>query len=104
MNWNSGVLVVAFALVCTPAKSATVTVDCDSGGSIGKAIPALRNGDVLLISGTCKENVLIPPDVVGITLDGQQKATIQHPGGGEGTGPAAHGIYVRGRVITIRGF
>ena len=82
--------------------AATVTIDCDAGASVSQAISTLKPGDTLVVSGTCKESVLIPPEAVGITLTGQGKATIQHPGGAT-IGPAAHGIYVRGRVITITG-
>lgn len=92
-------------LLFTPAavESATVTADCDAGGSINKAIGQVKPGDVLLASGTCRENVQISPDVVGITLNGQGKTTVQHPGG-EAFGPASPGIFVRGRAITITGF
>lgn len=83
--------------------AATVSIDCDTGASVSQAISALKPGDTLVVSGTCKESVLIPPEAVGITLTGQGKATIEHPGGAT-VGPAAHGVYVRGRVITITGF
>ena len=84
-------------------EAATVSIDCDAGASMAQAISGLKAGDILVVSGTCKESVLIPADAVGITLTGQGKATIQHPGGVT-VGPGAHGIYVRGRVITITGF
>lgn len=98
-------VLAAFCLLLSgPSAAATITIDCDAGGSIGKAIGGLNPGDTLLVSGTCKENVSIAPDVVGITLDGQGKATIQHPGAGSSSGPAAHAMYIRGRSITITGF
>lgn len=98
------VLAACLFFLSPASEAATVTVDCDAGGSIGKAIAGLKPGDTLLVSGTCKENVSIAPEVVGITLNGQGKATIQHPGAASGSGPAAHAMYVRGRSITITGF
>lgn len=83
------------------AKAATVSVDCDAGNTITGALGSVKPGDTLLVSGTCKEQVNIAPEIVRITLDGQKKATIQHPGG-----PAAspHVLYNRGKEIIIKGF
>ncbi len=83
------------------AKAATVTVDCDAGSTITSALGSVKPGDTVLVSGTCKEQVNIAPEIVRITLDGQKKTTIQHPGG-----PAAspHALYNRGKEITIKGF
>ena len=39
--------------------AATVTVDCNAGGGIGLALDELKPGDVLLVQGTCRENVVI---------------------------------------------
>jgi hypothetical protein len=83
------------------AQAATVSVDCDAGNTINAAIGTARPGDTVLVSGTCKEQVSIAPEITRITLDGQKKTTIQHPGG-----PAAspHALYNRGKEITIKGF
>jgi parallel beta-helix repeat protein len=97
------IICLGLSLHALAAEAATISIDCDTGASITKAISGLKTGDTLVVSGTCRESVLIPPDAVGITLDGQGKATIQHLGG-VASGPAAHGIYVRGRAITITGF
>lgn len=64
-------------------------VDCDRGESLqavfssvrrSRAIPLLRRpGAVVLVSGTCSENVEITEELDGITLDGQGTATINGP-------------------------
>lgn len=92
------VLAVWLWLLPSVAASATVTVDCDTGGTIGAALGGLRPGDMLVVSGTCREHVVIPAEAARITLDGQGKATIQ------GAGPAADTVFVSGRNITIKGF
>ncbi len=55
----------------------------------------------MLISGTCKEQVSIPPEVTRVTFDGQKKTTIQHPGGQQAS---PHAFYNRGKEITIKNF
>lgn len=72
---RSMVLALA-ALAVAPTSAATITVDCGTGASIGPAIGKLTPGDVLLVLGTCRENVLIPSEINGVTVDGQGKATI----------------------------
>ncbi len=83
------------------ANAATVAVDCDAGNTITAALANVKPGDTVLVSGTCKEQVSVPPEIVRITLDGQKKTTIHHPGA-----PAAsvHAVYIRGKEITIKGF
>ena len=83
------------------AAAATVAVDCDAGNTITAALGSVKPGDTVLVSGTCKEQVSIPPEVVRVTFDGQKKATIQHPGG---TGVSPHAFYNRGKEIIIKGF
>lgn len=95
---SSAALVAWLWLLPSAAESATVTVDCDAGGTIGAALGGLKPGDILVVSGTCREHVVIPAEVARITLDGQGKATIQ------GAGPAADTILVLGKNITIKGF
>jgi parallel beta-helix repeat protein len=82
-------------------NAATVAVDCDAGNTIMAALANVKPGDTVLVSGTCKEQVNIAPEITRVTLDGQKKTTIQHPGG-----PAAspHALYNRGKEITIKGF
>src|SRR4051812_7948808 len=90
--------VCASALV---ANAATVSVDCDAGNTMTGAMSSMKPGDTMLVSGTCKEQVSVPPEMVRITLDGQKKTTIQHPGG---QAPSPHALYNRGKEVTIKGF
>ena len=84
-------------LLPTAGRAATTTVDCSSAG-LQAAIEKVKPGDTLLVSGTCKENLVIYEEVARITLDGQGKATI------EGADARRTTIVVRGRGITIKGF
>jgi parallel beta-helix repeat protein len=93
-----------FASLCfsgLTAHAATVTIDCDAGGTIMSALAKVQAGDTVLVSGICKEHVNIAPELVKITLDGQKKTTIQYP-----STPAAspHALYNRGKEIIIKGF
>ncbi len=78
-------------------EAATIQVDCSSA-SLQATIDKAKPGDTLLVSGTCKESLVIYEEVARITLDGQRKATIEGPDEGKPT------IEVRGRGITIKGF
>ena len=91
------------ALLCfqAGAHAATVTVDCDAGNSLNSAVRSAKPGDTILVTGTCKEQVSIPPEVMNITLDGQKKTTIVHPGG---TQVSPHALYNRGKEVTIKNF
>jgi len=95
-----GTLIVVAAslwILSSVGEAATVQVDCSSG-SLQAAIDKAKPGDTLLVSGTCKENLVIHEEVVRVTLDGQGKATINAPDA------TKHTITVRGRGITIKGF
>src|SRR5262245_61166151 len=46
-----------------------ISLDCNVGGTIGQALDQARPGDIIQVTGTCNESVLIIKD--GITLDGQ---------------------------------
>jgi parallel beta-helix repeat protein len=61
-------------------------------------------GDTILVSGTCRESVFIQPEMTRIVLIGLKSPTIWHPGGNPPPGPARHAVYIRGRMITIKGF
>jgi len=92
-------LFLVLGLSATPhVGAATVTVDCDAGGAVGRILNDLKIGDVLLVQGTCQENILIQAQLQHITLDGQRKATIK------ATDSAQPAIQVLGREITIKGF
>jgi parallel beta-helix repeat protein len=56
-----------------------------------------------MVTGTCKESVIIPSEIVRITLNGQGKATIEPPGTRPG-GPPIISIFIRGKEITVSGF
>lgn len=82
------------------ANAATVAVDCDAGNTITAALANVKPGDTVLASGTCNEQVSFNPELVRITLDGQKKTTIQHPGKGA---PSPHTVFIRGKDIFVKG-
>jgi len=94
-------LLAGFCFSALMANAATVAVDCDAGNTITSALGSVKPGDTVLVSGTCKEQVSIAPEIVRITLDGQKKTTIQHPGG---SAASPHAVFIRGKEITIKGF
>jgi hypothetical protein len=94
-------LLAALCLSSLPTSAATLAVDCDAGNTIMAALANVKTGDIILVSGTCKEQVSIASEVVRITLDGQKKTTIQHPGGRTAS---PHAFFNRGKDITIKGF
>jgi hypothetical protein len=75
----------------------TVNVDCNKGGAVGRILSRLKPGDVVFLHGTCRENVVIQPEIPRITVDGQSKATINAPDERE---PA---IQILAREVTIKG-
>src|ERR1700694_279189 len=103
MRPNFALAVACVWLGTSWSRRAATTVDCDAGSAIGAALSHAQPGDTIFVSGTCKESVVIPAEMVGVTLDGRRKATIQHPGG-TSSGPARHTVFIRGKGITIRGF
>jgi parallel beta-helix repeat protein len=78
--------------------AATHKVDCDKGEFIQKKIDNAKEGDVIKVSGTCNENLHIPDELHGITLDGQGSATI------DGADSSRATIGIKGKSITVRGF
>ena len=89
------------ALGFSSANAATLNVDCDAGNTIASVYATIKPGDTVLVSGLCKEQVNIPPEVTRVTFDGQKKTTIQHPGGQQAS---PHAFYNRGKEITIKNF
>jgi parallel beta-helix repeat protein len=89
------------ACFCFPANSATLNIDCDAGNTIASVYATIKPGDTVLVSGLCKEQVNIPPEVTRVTFDGQKKTTIQHPGGQQAS---PHAFYNRGKEVTIKNF
>jgi parallel beta-helix repeat protein len=94
-------ILAGFCFSALLANAATVSVDCDAGNTITGALAGVKPGDTVLVSGTCKEQVSIAPEIVRITMDGQRKTTIQHPGG---SAASPHAVYIRGKEITVKGF
>jgi parallel beta-helix repeat protein len=103
MNDTKSIASAAFcAMLCiTSAHAATLNIDCDAGNTIASVYATVKPGDTVLVSGTCKEQVSVPPEVTRVTFDGQKKTTIRHPGGQQ-TSP--HAFYNRGKEITIKNF
>ena len=93
--------VVLAALCFSSANAATLNVDCDAGNTIASVYATIKPGDTVLVSGLCKEQVNIPPEVTRVIFDGQKKTTIQHPGGQQAS---PHAFYNRGKEITIKNF
>jgi parallel beta-helix repeat protein len=92
-------MAVALSLTNSPqVGAATVNVDCNAGNAVGAILSGLKSKDVVLVQGTCQENVLLPPDLQSVTFDGRGKATIKAVDAGQ---PA---IQILGREITIKGF
>ena len=75
-----------------------VSVDCDAGNP-SRALANVKPGDTVLVSGTCNDGQLRAGNG-GITLDGQKKTTIQHPGKGAAS---PHTVFIRGKDIHIKG-
>ena len=73
-------------------------VNCDKGETIQHKIDEAKAGDVIEVSGTCNENLVIRKEMHDITLDGQGVATIDGPDSTRTT------IVIRGKEITVRGF
>ena len=96
---STSAVFLALRLTAVPhLHAATVNVDCNGGAAIGSTLGGVKPGDVILVQGTCRENLLIPSEVLRITLDGQGKTTIDAP---DARRPA---VQVLGREVTIKGF
>jgi parallel beta-helix repeat protein len=82
-------------------------VRCDDAGAVDtlgprgrlqQAIDRSRPGRLILVSGTCHENVTIPAGKDRITLDGAGAASITGPD------PTQITVLVRAKEVTVRGF
>jgi parallel beta-helix repeat protein len=94
-----GLLVVEAVLwSAASTRAATINVDCRTGRGIGQALSELTPGDVVLVQGSCRENVLIHSEISRVTIDGRGQATISAV---DARQPA---IQILGREITIKGF
>ena len=95
----TGIVLLALSLTAAAQTgAATVHVDCSAGGAVGPILSNLKPGDVVLVHGTCLENLLIQPELQRITIDGQGEATI------EAADTLQPAIQVLGREVTIKGF
>lgn len=93
------ILMVSFSfLFPTVGEARTLTFACGGQKLLTSAIKTLAPGDVLLVSGACNENVVIPEELVRVTIDGQGIATIN------GLSTSQHSVTIRGSGITIGGF
>jgi parallel beta-helix repeat protein len=79
--------------------AANIQFACGGIRKLNTILQFLKPGDVLVVSGTCNENVVIGWNVNDITLDGQNTATIHAVAAAGG-----HTVDVRGRGITIQNF
>lgn len=89
-------LASSFFLTVSLSEAKTVKLACSANKTLNNTIPKLKPGDVLVVSGTCNENVLIQPNINRITIDGQNLATIN------GADPAETTLRIRGHDITVR--
>ena len=76
-----GVVVLCLA-VAPQLRATTVNVACNAGAAIASILSTVKPGDVVLVQGTCRENVVIQSEVQRVTLDGQEKTTISPPDAG----------------------
>src|SRR5687767_14188070 len=104
MAWINRVgIVTSTALLAVTLTAAaqtgasTVNADCSKGGAVGPILSKLKPGDVVFVHGTCRENLLIQPELQRVTIDGQGTATIQ------ATDARQPAIQVLGREVTIKG-
>lgn len=88
---------MAFALLGV-ASAEKLVINCATGGSVNTAIKEAQPGDVIEVSGNCKETVLVPAEKANITLDGLGKATLS------AAQDTAFTVTVLGRNITVKGF
>jgi hypothetical protein len=72
-------------------------VNCP-GDSLQAAVNVAQPGDIIKVTGTCNENVLVPHEKHKIVIDGQNVATIH------GQNSAAPTLNVRGKGIVIQNF
>ena len=101
--WLRGIpLVLAVWLFLQPStsgqgQSGTHTLTCGPEITIGAALKALKPGDTLYVTGICTENLVVGPEIQGITVDGQGTAEIHADN-------TASAVAISGRGITFRGF
>ena len=95
-NIVTAIIISAF-LIPTIAQANTHKVKC-STQSITQKLNGVKPGDVVEVSGTCVENLVIPADMHNVTFRGNGTATI------EPADPTQDTIRIRGSNIRIIGF
>lgn len=97
------IFLVAFCLWLLPSVAAAETKKHACGShhehTLQRAIDKMDNGDTLIVSGTCNENVVIGEGRHNLTIVAQGTATIN--GSGNLNAPT---VQIRGRGIIIKGF
>ncbi len=86
----------AAALLPIAAHAATFTVACP-GQSIQSAVDQAQPGDIINVTGTCTENVVVRNEKSRFVIDGGNVATVQ----GGSTLPA---FLIRGKGIQVNNF
>lgn len=87
-----------FALPAAQANDKLISVNCDEGKTIAKALQKVKSGGTILVSGTCNENIAVVAKKRMITLDGQGTATVNGP---DVTAPT---VNIQGNDILLKGF
>ena len=100
LNLSKAARIIALISLALPstASAAILTVDCGAGGKLQTALNVTANGDTILVSGVCNENVSVRDELTRVTIDGQGTATIH------ATDAGATAVQVLGRNITIKRF
>ena len=94
---GSSILMISVLVLTAPeARGATISVSCP-GQTVQAAVDSASAGDIIAVSGTCSENVLIRNEKQRITLSGSG-TTISGPSSSSPT------LNVRGKGIAIQGF
>jgi hypothetical protein len=78
------------------AVATTKVVNCAAGDRLQASINSALPGDILLVQGTCNENITVQDEAVRITVDGQGTGAINGPNATAAT------ITVLGRNITFK--
>jgi parallel beta-helix repeat protein len=75
-NIFTAFLAAAFFLTVALSEAKVLKVTCSAKKGLNASIIKLKPGDTLAVTGTCNENVVIPAQIHGVTIDGQGTATI----------------------------
>jgi parallel beta-helix repeat protein len=89
---------IVLVLPAVAARAATISAACPPGSLGTFTVTGFAPGDVILVSGSCNVNLVIPSGTNDITIDGQGTATLTPA---DATQAA---VTIRGRQITLRGF